>query len=107
MPLVSNDIIIEPDLKVKDGDLSIEVSDDRNVEYITYSGAGQVRRKPTLGVEIVSFVNAPTQDGRNIRKKIRQELEKDGYVLKELDSETNKEDKTTIKIKAVKTTSKL
>lgn len=107
MSLISNDIIIEPDLKVKDGDISIEVSDDRNVEYITYAGAGQIRRKPTLGVEIISFINAPTQDGRNIRKKIRQELEKDGYTLKELVSETNNEDKTTVKIKAVKTTSKL
>lgn len=107
MALISNDIIIEPDMKIVDGDISIEKADDRNIQYITYSDAGQMRKAPTLGVSIISFVNGPTQDGRNIRKKIRQELEKDGYLLKQLDSEILEDQTTNIEIKANKTTSKL
>ncbi len=69
MALDSNDIIIEPDLQIKDGDISVLKADDRNIQYIVYTGAGQIRKAPVLGVEIISFINAPTQDGRNIRKK--------------------------------------
>ena len=107
MALDSLDIIIEPDLKISDGDISIEKADDRNIQYIVYSDSGQFRKTPVIGVGIVSFINAPTEDGRNIRKKIRQELEKDGYLLKQLDSSENEDGGTEIEIKANKTTSKL
>jgi hypothetical protein len=107
MALISNDIIIEPDLKIKDGDIAVEKADDINIQYLTYGDAGQFRKAPTLGVGITSFLNAPTQDGRNIRKKIRQELEKDGYLLKQLDSSENKNGGTDIEIKANKITVKL
>ncbi len=107
MALDSDDIIIEPDMKIVDGDIAIEKADDRNIQYITYATAGQLRKAPILGVGIISFINAPTEDGRNIRKKIRQELEKDGYVLKQLDSDVDQEGLTTIEIKADKTQSKL
>lgn len=102
MALISNDFIIEPDLLIEDGDLKVGVSDDRNVEYILYAGKGQIRKAPILGVEIISFVNSPTTDGREIRKAIRQELERDGYRLKELDSAINNEGKTEINVKADK-----
>ena len=107
MALDSFDIIIEPDLKIVDGDIAIEKADDRNIQYITYADAGQFRKAPVLGVGIISFINAPTEDGRNIRKKIRQELEKDGYLLKQLDSSENEDGSVGIEIKADKTTSKL
>lgn len=107
MALISNDIIIEPDMKIINGDIAVEKSDDRNIQYITYSDAGQIRKAPILGVGIISFINSPTQDGREIRKKIRQELEKDGYKLKQLDSSVNEEGGTEIDIKADKVTIKL
>ena len=107
MALISNDIIIEPDMKIVDGDVAIEKADDRNIQYITYADSGQFRKAPILGVSIVNFTNAPTQDGRNIRKKIRQELEKDGYNLKQLDSEILEDLSTRIEIKADKVTVKL
>lgn len=107
MALDSFDIIIEPDMKIVDGDIAVEKADDRNIQYITYADAGQFRKAPILGVSIVAFTNAPTQDGRNIRKKIRQELEKDGYLLKQLDSEILEDQSTNIEIKANKTTSKI
>lgn len=107
MALISNDIIIEPDLKIVDGDIAIQKADDRNIQYIAYATAGQIRKAPILGVGIISFVNGPTQDGRNIRKKIRQELEKDGYSLKQLDSSIDDAGLTTIEVKADKVTIKL
>lgn len=107
MSLDSFDIIIEPDMQIKDGDIEVLKADDRNIQYITYAGAGQIRKAPILGVEIVSFISAPTQDGRNIRKKIRQQLENDGYLLKQLDSSITAEGFTDIEIKANKITSKL
>lgn len=107
MTLISNDIIIEPDLKIQNGDIAVEKADDRNIQYIVYADAGQIRKSPTLGVAIVSFINAPTDDGRNIRKKIRQELEKDGYLLKEIDAEETDSGGLDIDIKADKTTSKI
>ena len=107
MALISEDIIIEPDMKIVDGDIAIEKSDDRNIQYIVYGDAGQFRKSPTLGVSIIDFTNAPTQDGRNIRKKIRTELEKDGYLLKQLETEILPDESTDIKIKANKNTSKV
>lgn len=107
MALISYDIIIEPDMKIEDGDISVEKSDDRNIEYITYADSGQFRIAPTLGVGIVSFINGPTEDGRNLRKKIRQELNKDGYQLTQLDSTETDEGGTEIDVKADKINSKL
>ncbi|MEK0369751.1 MAG: hypothetical protein QQN55_01150 [Nitrosopumilus sp.] len=107
MALISEDLIIEPDMKIKDGDISLGISDDRNIQYIVYADPGQFRKSPTLGVSIIKFTNAPTQDGRNIRKKIRTELEKDGYLLKQLETEILPDESTDIKIKAVKNKSKL
>ena len=105
MALISEDILIEPEMKIADGDIAIEKTDDRNIEYIIFADAGQFRRSPTLGVSIINFVQAPTQDGRNIRKKIRSELEKDGYTLKQLDTEILPDNTTDIKVKADKTLS--
>jgi len=107
MALDSFDIIIEPDMKIVDGDIAVEKADDRNIQYITYADSGQIRKAPILGVGIISFINSPTEDGRNIRKKIRQELQKDGYLLKQLDSSENEDGGTDIEIKANKTTSRL
>lgn len=107
MALDSFDIIIEPDMQIKDGDISVLKADDRNIQYIVYTGAGQMRKAPVLGVEIISFINAPTQDGRNIRKKIRQQLENDGYRLTQLESAILDDGSTDIDVKANKVTSKL
>ena len=107
MALISEDILIEPEMKIVDGDIAIEKTDDRNIEYIIYSDAGQFRRSPTLGVSIINFIHAPTQDGRNIRKKIRSELEKDGYTLKQLESQILEDDTTDIRVKADKTSSNI
>lgn len=107
MALDSFDILIEPDMNIENGDIAIKKADDRNIQYITFADSGQIRKSPTLGVGIISFINAPTEDGRNIRKKIRQELDKDGYLLKQLDSSENEDGGTDIEIKANKITSKL
>ena len=105
MSLISKDILIESDMKISDGDIAIEKSDDRNIQYIIFSDPGQFRKSPTLGVSIISYINAPTEDGRNIRKSIRTELEQDGYVLKQLETETLSDGSTDIKVKADKTRS--
>ena len=102
MTLISRDLLIEPDLQIENGDLKIGISDDRNIEYIVYANKGQIRKSPLLGVEIVTFVNSPTTDGRGVRKAIRQELERDGYRLNELDSRFSDEGKTEINIRADK-----
>jgi len=107
MALISNDILIEPEMKIVDGDIAIQQVDDRNIEYIIYADAGQFRKAPTLGVSIINFVSAPTQDGRNIRKKIRSELEGDGYVLKELETRILEDLSTDINVKADKTSSRI
>lgn len=107
MALDSFDIIIEPEMKIVNGDIAIEKADDRNIQYLVYADSGQFRKAPILGVSIVNFTNAPTHDGRNIRKKIRQELEKDGYNLKQLDSKILEDQSTRIEIKADKVTVKL
>lgn len=107
MALFSNDIIIEPDMLIENGDIKVSASDDRNIEYILYASKGQIRKSPILGVEIIGFVNSPTTDGREIRKAIRQELERDGYRLNELDSSVNNEGKTEINVKADKVSIRL
>ena len=97
-----NDILIEPDLVVKDGDIFIGPADDNNSLYISFAQKGQLRRNPLLGVGILSFTNAPDQSGRDLAKAIRAEHDRDGYRLTTLQIEPLENGGQELSIRAVK-----
>lgn len=100
--MIQNDIIIEPDLVIKDGDIFIGPADNNNSLYITFAQKGQLRTNPLLGVGIMSFVNAPDQSGRDLAKAIRAEHDRDGYRLTTFEIEDFKDSSQEVSIRAVK-----
>ena len=100
--MISNDLLIEPDLQIENGDLKIGPSDDNNTLYIIYAQKGQLRAAPRLGVGILSYINAPTNRGRELARAIRQEHNRDGYKVSTLQVETSTDGKQNLSVKATK-----
>ncbi len=85
--MANEDLIIEPDLLIVNGDIAISDSDETNSLYITFANKGQIRVNPLLGVGILKFTNAPTNAGRDLAKAVREEHNRDGYKVKDLNIE--------------------
>jgi hypothetical protein len=96
------DLIIEPDLKVVNGDIAIADSDEANSFYIIYAQKGQLRINPLLGVGIVNFTNAPDSEGRSLAKVIREEHLRDGYKLKNLTVEKSEDGSQNVSVEVFK-----
>jgi hypothetical protein len=83
--MVTNDLLLEPDLQIEDGDIKIGPSDDNNSLYIIYAQPGQLRVNGLLGVGIINFINSPDETGRDLAKALRLEHRRDGYKVTTLE----------------------
>lgn len=97
-----NDVLIEPDLVLKNGDIVIGPADDANTLYITFAQKGQLRINPLLGVGILSYTNAADPSGRDLAKAMRQEHKRDGYQLRTFTIETTADGTQQLSIEAVR-----
>lgn len=100
--MIQNDILIEPDLQIEDGDIKIGAADDNNSLYIVFAQKGQLRLNARLGAGILNFINAPDASGRDLAKAVRQEHDRDGYRLDTLLLETQPDGSQELSIKATK-----
>lgn len=100
--MISNDILIEPDLQIENGDIKIGPSDDNNSMYITYAQKGQLRVNPVLGVGVINFINGPDSAGRSLVREIRAEHKRDGYRITNLEVESDQDGNQKLNIKSVK-----
>lgn len=91
------------DLVIKDGDLSTELSDDQHVNLIIVSAKGNFRFAPTVGVDILSFLNS-TGKADLLRRNVQEQLVLDGYRVDSIDFEeqNSKLDKINIKAKRIR-----
>ena len=86
MAIGEGDIILDSDglMQFESGDLKIDNGIEQHLSAIMQASKGNFRRFPTLGADIIKDVDSP-QSIRELEQKIRIEMEKDGYSLKEMD----------------------
>jgi hypothetical protein len=78
----SRDIILNEDNEIQffSGDFLIGDSDSQHIQHIIEATKGNFLENPTVGVNITEYKNGNvTHD--EISKRIRVELQKDGYYL--------------------------
>jgi len=77
---VTKDIVFDSngDLKVVNGDLSIEQSDDQNIETILESAKGNIYQFPLIGYGIYGKIGTPYNKSTE-ESEITEELRKDYY----------------------------
>lgn len=88
--MISKDLILDDnnDLTIFAGDLSIEQSDDQNIETIITTEKGQFYESLLLGYGIYSRLYGPFK--KNVeRKDLRQELRRDNYDVVQLEIDNN------------------
>lgn len=78
------DILINGDISIKNGDLVVGDSDAQNIEFIISAKPGQFYQFPTLGVGIVDEVNGSITP-QALRLKIKNNLEADDNRVNRVD----------------------
>lgn len=75
------DIILDDDndLLIKDGDFLIDESDEQHFALILASSPGNWKNSPLTGAGIIQHDKAPLDDVGKISRKIKLQLEADGY----------------------------
>lgn len=68
------------DLKIFNGDLSVEPSDNQHIQDIFLANKGQFRQYPTIGIGIESKLNGSTNI-QFLRKQIRENLKFDNMTI--------------------------
>ena len=79
-----DDILVNDDIQIKDGDLVVGDSDGQNIEFILSAKPGQFYQFPTLGVGVVDEIKG-TISPQALRIKIRSNLEADNYRVNRID----------------------
>jgi len=79
-----NDILINGDISIKNGDLVVGDSDGQNIEFIISAKPGQFYQFPTLGVGIVDEINSSISK-QALKLKIKTNLETDNYRVNRID----------------------
>jgi hypothetical protein len=74
-----NDIIIEDDLKIVNGDISIENANNQNIKHLMIANAGNFYIKPKIGASLYLAQNSSITDYRLLVSRIKSELKNDGY----------------------------
>jgi len=69
------------DLKIVNGDFSVEFSDEDHVEDILLSSLGHWKQFPLLGIEIEKQISTNNNQQQTFRRKIQQQLQSDGYKV--------------------------
>lgn len=95
-----DDILVNEDISIKDGDLVVGDSDGQNIEFIITAKPGHFYQFPTLGVGIVDEINSSISK-QALRIKIKNNLEADNYRINRIDVSGNV-DQLLTKIDAVK-----
>ena len=95
-----DDILINDDIKIKDGDLVVGFSDGQNIEFIISAKPGQFYQFPTLGVGIPDQINSSISK-QALRILIKNNLEADDYRINRIDV-SGSLDQLLTKIDAVK-----
>lgn len=95
-----DDILVNADIKIKNGDLAVGFSDGQNIEYIISAKPGQFYQFPTLGVGIIDEINSSISK-QELEQKIKNNLEADNYRINRIDVGGNLDELLT-KIDAVK-----
>ena len=73
-----NDIqLIDYDLQVRNGDLTVDFSDDQHLDHIVLANKGDFKEHPLLGVGIRSFLKDEDVYGE-MTQEINRQLESDG-----------------------------
>jgi len=99
MPVPENDIIIEADLQILNGDFNIFSANEQNIKHILISSPGNFLLTPSLGVDIYRQQNASFVDWRPLVSKIKSELKKDGYDNTKISGVAdNKTDKSSLNV---------
>jgi len=79
-----DDILVNTDIRIKDGDLVVGDSDGQNIEFIITAKPGQFYQFPTLGVGIVDEIKGNISK-QALRIKITSNLEADNYRVNRID----------------------
>lgn len=82
---IAQDIALDADgdLLIENGDFVAKPSDKNHIQHIIEAAKGNWRFAPLLGVDITQYINATgTAIHDKIKKNIKRELERDGYVVK-------------------------
>lgn len=79
-----NDILINSDIGIKNGDLLVGDSDGQNIEFIISAKPGQFYQFPTLGVGITDEINSSISK-QALKIKIKNNLEADNYRVNRID----------------------
>ena len=95
-----DDILINDDIEIKDGDLVVGFSDGQNIEFIISAKPGQFYQFPTLGVGILDQINSSISK-QALRIIIKNNLEADNYRINRIDV-SGTVDQLLTKIDAVK-----
>lgn len=74
----------EGDIKIVNGDFSVEFSDVDHVEDILLSSLGHWKQFPLLGINIEQQLSSNENQQQIIKRKILQQLESDGYRVGEI-----------------------
>lgn len=79
-----NDLIINTDLEIENGDWKIADSDNQNIYAILKARKGQFYQYPLLGFGMDDYDHASI-DARIVRRDIILELKKDNYKIDKLE----------------------
>lgn len=76
-----SDILIGSDMNpvLKDGDFKVGDAEGQHVNLILISSKGQWRMSPLIGADLATFSSAPDTQIKDLYKRIRLQLELDGY----------------------------
>lgn len=83
MSVTSYDFIMDDDIQIESGDLAIGISDNQNAYAILKARKGQFYETPLIGVGMDNYINSP-KSVRLLKKRIREELDKDDYTADNL-----------------------
>ena len=81
---IMDDLIIQDDIEIKNGDLVVADSNAQNVEFIITAKPGQFYQFPTLGVGIVDELNGSISK-QALRLKIKNNLEADNRRVNKIE----------------------
>lgn len=81
-------LITDDDIAFQNGDFVIVESDPQHIQDIIHESTGAYKQFPLVGVGIFNYLNGSNY-GNALKKEITSQLITDGYVINQLDVDTN------------------